>query len=249
MYNVQCTYMSNIGTTVERFNGQTTISLTGDKTHILKSTFLSSFSLSESVGRLYDNYEGLLDQFALFWGEVARTFAGSRTWNLLDCPIHGCVWILQMSTFWVTRSWTSRGAATSTKIPLFLCRGSRTDDTCNPCIFFFARLVSRNSLNQTGTIWWTRRSGSTTRTTWCSSSPSPGRSLASGSSLGSHTPLVASSGSTSGSILGFGVSMFILGRIGLTSESNLCLGFYVDIWGWPTPRIGSTSTFASVCAF
>ena len=37
------------------------------------------FSLSESVGRLYDNYEGLLDQFAAFWGEVARTFAGSRT--------------------------------------------------------------------------------------------------------------------------------------------------------------------------
>ena len=71
--------MSNIGTTVERFNGQTTISLTGDKTHI--SFILSSFSLSESVGRLYDNYEGLLDQFALFWGEVARTFAGSKTWN------------------------------------------------------------------------------------------------------------------------------------------------------------------------
>ena len=36
-----------------------------------------NLSLSESVGRLYDNYEGLLDQFALFWGEVARTFAGS----------------------------------------------------------------------------------------------------------------------------------------------------------------------------
>ena len=47
------------------------------------SFILSSFSLSESVGRLYDNYEGLLDQFALFWGEVARTFAGSKTWNLL----------------------------------------------------------------------------------------------------------------------------------------------------------------------
>jgi len=37
-----------------------------------------SHSLSESVGRLYDNYEGLLDQFALFWGEVARTFAGNE---------------------------------------------------------------------------------------------------------------------------------------------------------------------------
>ena len=46
------------------------------------SFILSSFSLSESVGRLYDNYEGLLDQFALFWGEVARTFAGSKTCNL-----------------------------------------------------------------------------------------------------------------------------------------------------------------------
>ena len=52
------------------------------------SFILSSFSLSESVGRLYDNYEGLLDQFALFWGEVARTFAGSKTWNLLDRLSH-----------------------------------------------------------------------------------------------------------------------------------------------------------------
>ena len=40
--------------------------------------FLNLSSLSESVGRLYDNYEGLLDQFAAFWGEVARTFAGSK---------------------------------------------------------------------------------------------------------------------------------------------------------------------------
>merc|ERR1712038_104104 len=33
-----------------------------------------SHSLSEATGRLYDNYEGLLDQFALFWGKVAEIF-------------------------------------------------------------------------------------------------------------------------------------------------------------------------------
>ena len=52
------------------------------------SFILSFFSLSESVGRLYDNYEGLLDQFALFWGEVARNFAGSKNWNLLHSLSH-----------------------------------------------------------------------------------------------------------------------------------------------------------------
>jgi len=32
-------------------------------------------ALSKSVGRFYDNYEGLLEQFAKFWGKVAETFA------------------------------------------------------------------------------------------------------------------------------------------------------------------------------
>merc|ERR1711973_76120 len=34
-----------------------------------------STSLSHSVGRLYKNYDGLLDKFAAFWGLVAQTFA------------------------------------------------------------------------------------------------------------------------------------------------------------------------------
>jgi len=34
-----------------------------------------SHSLSNAVGRFYDNYQGLLDQFALFWGKVAEVFA------------------------------------------------------------------------------------------------------------------------------------------------------------------------------
>ena len=33
-------------------------------------------SLSHSVGRLYKNYDGLLDSFAAFWGLVAATFTG-----------------------------------------------------------------------------------------------------------------------------------------------------------------------------
>ena len=35
-----------------------------------------STSLSHSVGRLYKNYDGLLDSFAAFWGLVAATFTG-----------------------------------------------------------------------------------------------------------------------------------------------------------------------------
>ena len=34
-----------------------------------------STSLSHSVGRLYKNYDGLMDKFAAFWGLVAQTFA------------------------------------------------------------------------------------------------------------------------------------------------------------------------------
>jgi len=37
-----------------------------------------STALSKSVGRLYDNYEGLLDKFAEFWGTVAERFADSE---------------------------------------------------------------------------------------------------------------------------------------------------------------------------
>ena len=105
------------------------------------SFILSSFSLSESVGRLYDNYEGLLDQFALFWGEVARTFAGSKTWNLLDCPIDGCISTLQMSTFWVTRSWTSLGAATSTRIQHSLSQAWQTGDIFSPCMLLSCNFI------------------------------------------------------------------------------------------------------------
>ena len=36
-----------------------------------------STALSKSVGRLYDNYEGILDKFAQFWGTVATRFAES----------------------------------------------------------------------------------------------------------------------------------------------------------------------------
>ena len=38
----------------------------------------SSPSLSQAVGRFYDNYEGLLDSFAAFWGVVAERFAGNE---------------------------------------------------------------------------------------------------------------------------------------------------------------------------
>merc|ERR1719481_223307 len=37
-----------------------------------------SVSLSQSVGRLYNNFHGLLDNFAEFWGKVAETFADSE---------------------------------------------------------------------------------------------------------------------------------------------------------------------------
>ena len=34
-----------------------------------------SRSVSQAVGRLFNNYEGLLDKFARFWGKVAARFA------------------------------------------------------------------------------------------------------------------------------------------------------------------------------
>ena len=37
-----------------------------------------STSLSQAVGRLYNNYQGLLDKFAEFWGKVAQTFADNE---------------------------------------------------------------------------------------------------------------------------------------------------------------------------
>merc|ERR1719312_386381 len=37
-----------------------------------------SVSLSQSVGRLYNNFNGLLDKFAEFWGKVAETFADNE---------------------------------------------------------------------------------------------------------------------------------------------------------------------------
>ena len=52
----------------------------------------------------------------------------------IACPIYGCIWILQMSTFWVTRSWTSRGAATSTRIQHSLSLASQTGDIFSPCM-------------------------------------------------------------------------------------------------------------------
>jgi len=50
----------------------------GDCGKIQWPNYHFSHSLSQSVGRLYNNFRGLLDNFAEFWGKVAETFADSE---------------------------------------------------------------------------------------------------------------------------------------------------------------------------
>ena len=57
---------------------------------------------SKSVGRLYDNYQGLLDKFAQFWGAVAERFADNEFilgYEILNEPWCGDVYEVQ--TFYV----------------------------------------------------------------------------------------------------------------------------------------------------
>ena len=94
MYNVQCTYMSNIGTTVERFNGQTTISLTGDKTHILKSTFLSFFPPSVCLSQL----AGYTTTTRVFWTSLL-CFGARLLAPLLEVGLGICKIVPYMGAF------------------------------------------------------------------------------------------------------------------------------------------------------
>ena len=220
MFNVQCTYMSNIGTTVERFNGQTTTSLTGDKTLISKSTFLSFFPPSVCLSQL----AGYTTTTRVFWTSLL-SFGERLLAPLLEVGLGICKIVPSMGAFEFYR-WARFGLRdheravvrrrlrrSNTACPR---RGRQAISSAHVCccpvisyyhihVCHFELLPTHVTLNMSvlphkwlsGTTSSTRRFASTTRSTWSSSSRSPGRSSASANSLGLLIHLVARTGPTS----------------------------------------------------
>jgi hypothetical protein len=58
-------------------------------TYIHANTFMYSEAASTAFQNLYDNVDGLLDAWAAYWAEIARTFQGDK--HVLG-SVCGCVW-------------------------------------------------------------------------------------------------------------------------------------------------------------
>ena len=210
--------MSNLGMTVERFNGQTTISLTGDNTHLIsKSTFLSFFPPSVCRSQLV----GYTTTTRVFWTSLL-SFGERLLAPLLEVRLGICKIVPSLGAFGFRR-WARFGLRDHERaVVRRRLRGSNTPCpwrrrqaissahvwSCPVISYYhlnFKAYLTHVTLNMwillhkwlSGTTSSTRRFASTTRSTWSSSSRSPGRSLASANSLGSLIHLVARTGQTS----------------------------------------------------